>query len=234
MPIARTRELELLDTSVATARADELRGNLRDIRRANRLFGGTRAVINAINPHLERLSTRRRAVRVLDLATGSADIPVAIASLANDRGCQVEIVATDNQPDILAVAAASARAGIVIEPADARTLPYPDDSFDICVLSLALHHFEPDDGIQVLSEMRRVTREVMIVNDLERSRLGLVGAWLFAHAITRNPMTRHDAPLSVRRAYTIPEAKALARAAKWQDMTMRRVLPFRYVLTGSP
>jgi hypothetical protein len=64
--------------------------------------------------------------------------------------------------------------------------------------------------------MRRVARVTPIVGDLARSSLAYAGTWLFAHVTTRNRLTRHDAPLSVRRAYTPAEALALAREAGWR------------------
>jgi hypothetical protein len=75
---------------------------------------------------------------------------------------------------------------------------------------------------------------MMIVNDLERSWAGYAGAWLFGHVLTANRMTRNDAPLSVRRAYTRSEALALAHAASWRAARTRYSLPHRYVLTGRP
>lgn len=232
--MARTSEMELLDTDVASTPVQELRGNLRDIRRANRFFGGTQAVINAVTPHLERLGRQTCPVRLLDIATGSADIPIAIAGLAKRRGWALRLTASDLQPAVLAVAAAAESDDIVVEQADALDLSYENDAFDISVLSLALHHFEPEDGVRALSEMRRVSRHTMIVNDFERCRAGLAGAWLFSRALTANRMTRNDAPLSVRRSYTLPEAVAMARAAGWANVEVRRVIPFRYVLTGTP
>ena len=41
----------------------------------------------------------------------------------------------------------------------------------------------------------------MIVNDLDRGWLWWAGAWLMSHLLTSNRYTRHDAALSVRRAY---------------------------------
>jgi hypothetical protein len=75
---------------------------------------------------------------------------------------------------------------------------------------------------------------MMLVNDLERSWAGYAGAWLFGRLLTSNPMTRNDAPLSVRRAYTRPEALALAHAAGWHGARVRYSVPHRYVLTGRP
>ena len=62
-------------------------------------------------------------------------------------------------------------------------------------------------------EMARVARLGVVVNDLDRRRLGWVGAWLIGHLLTRNRYTRHDAPLSVRRAYRPDEMAAMLRDA---------------------
>ena len=226
--------MELLDQIDGQAPADVLSGNLRDIRRANRWFGGTRAVIRELAPLL-RWSDTSSPLSILDVATGSADIPIALANRARHEGHAVRIVATDVQPDVLTVARAAAEErGIDVELADAVALPYADGSFDVVTLSLALHHFEPDDAKSVLREMGRVARRMMIVNDLERSWTGYAGAWLFGHLLTTNRMTRNDAPLSVRRAYTRPEALALAHAAGWHAARTRYSPPNRFVLTGRP
>lgn len=233
VPLARATHLELLDRLGDRTPAPVLAGNLRDIRRANRWFGGTRAIRDEIAP----LARRKTAgpLAILDVATGSADIPVALVNWADREGHHLRLVATDLQPAVLAVARAAALpARITVEQADALSLPYPDDVFDVVILSLALHHFEPQDAERVLQEMGRVGRQALIVNDLERSRSGYLGAWLFAHLLTANRMTRNDAPLSVRRAYTRPEALALAHAAGWHGARVRSVVPCRYLLTGRP
>jgi hypothetical protein len=74
----------------------------------------------------------------------------------------------------------------------------------------------------------------LLISDLARTLPGYGGAWLFGHLLTRNRLTRHDAPLSVKRAYTPAEALELAQQAGWRRARVRSVLPFRYVLTGQP
>ena len=78
--------------------------------------------------------------------------------------------------------------------------------------------------------MRRVARVTPIVGDLTRSRLGFAATWLYAHATSRNRLMRHDAPLSVRRAYEPGEALALAREAGWRSPRVRREAFFRMTL----
>ena len=64
-----------------------------------------------------------------------------------------------------------------------------------------------------LGELRRVSRLGIVVNDLSRGSLTWIGAWLVTHTVAASRYTRHDGPLSVRRAYTMPEMKALLRRA---------------------
>lgn len=235
MPLRRSSRIELLDQADTGVTTAELRGNLRDIRRANRFFGGTRAVLLTLPNLIRQCHDGVAPVTILDLATGSADIPLAIAARADVHGWDVRITATDAQTEIVAIARAAERERrVTIEQADARDLPYGNGSFDIVLLSLALHHFDSWDAKRVLGEMRRVGRRALVVNDLERSRAGLAGAWLFSRALTTNRLTRHDAPLSVRRAYTPREAQELAHEAGWTATSVRRVAPFRFVMTGRP
>jgi hypothetical protein len=61
--------------------------------------------------------------------------------------------------------------------------------------------------------MRRVARGGVIVNDLLRSWVGYLGALVVPRAMSKNPLFRHDAPLSIRRAYTRSEMATLAARA---------------------
>jgi SAM-dependent methyltransferase len=211
---------------------DELARSLADLRGVNRWLGGTRVVLH----HLEALFDRhpRPSYRIVDLATGSGDIPLQVARWARERDVQVEIVATDNHPATLEFA----RAHTADEPAvrtalaDALALPWPDDAFDVALLSTALHHFDDErDCLRVLREMHRVSRIGLIVNDLARSRTALLGARLLAATVWRtHPVTRHDGPLSVRRAFTPDELRALAARAGLRKAAVRAHVPFRVAL----
>jgi ubiquinone/menaquinone biosynthesis C-methylase UbiE len=116
--------------------------------------------------------------------------------------------------------------------ADGEALPFPDGSFDAVTCTLALHHFEPAAAGALLRELRRVARLSPIVCDLRRSELAYAAAWLWSRT-SRNRLTRHDAPLSVRRAYTPAEALELARAAGWRAPRLQRDPFFRMTLTDA-
>jgi ubiquinone/menaquinone biosynthesis C-methylase UbiE len=206
----RSTELELLDKSGNDPAL--LSGNLADLRRVNRWLGGVRLTLRA----MERLTDDLRpgdALRVLDVATGGADIPAAMADWAKQRRLRAWILATDRSAEILRLAERPGVNRVEFAIADACQLPFADDSFDVATCSLVLHHLDPEAAVSMLREMNRVARRGIIVNDLLRNWPGYAGAWFLGHALTRNPLTRNDAPLSARRAYTRREmAMLLARA----------------------
>jgi ubiquinone/menaquinone biosynthesis C-methylase UbiE len=211
---------------------EELGRSLADLRHVNRWLGGYRVVLH----HLGGLVARhpRPVVRVLDIATGSADIPLKVAAWARRKGIRMEIVATDLHPTTLEWARrhTAGDADVRVEAADALDLPYADGAFDVAVISTALHHFDQRaDLLRVLGEMHRVARVGGIVNDLRRSRPALLGANLLAATVWRtHPVTRHDGPLSVRRAFTAAELDELARAAALPNARAHRHEPFRVAL----
>lgn len=213
----------------------ELAANLRDIRRVNRLGGGTAAVLSEL-PALLSLVPPDREASVLDLGTGSGDIPLAIARWGRRHRRQVRIVASDFSDDILAAASPVVAGEPAIELAhyDARAVHLPDRSFDVVLCSMTLHHFPPDDAVAVLSEMHRLSRHGFVLNDLARSWHGYAGAWLSSRLATRNRMTRHDAPLSVLRAYTPTELEDLLARAGILGAPVRRRPLFRMTAVHQP
>ena len=204
--------VELLDGPLDDPAA--LAANLRDLRRVNRWLGGVALSVAGV----DALAAHREQLTMLDVGTGGADIPMALIERAKRRGRRLKVVGIDSRPEVL-VAAVRARPavatteGLELRLGDGRSLPYPDESFDVAHASLVLHHLSPETAETLLCEMARVARLGVVVNDLDRSWLGWAGAWLLAHLLTADRYTRHDAPLSVRRAYRPEEMTGLLRAA---------------------
>ena len=196
---------ELLDGPLDDPAA--LAANLRDLSRLNRLSGGARLSLRAAR-------TLGEAATILDVGTGAADIPAALLADAQRRGVPLEVTATDSRPEILA-AAALARPGLPTLPgltlavADGRALPFPDASFDVGHASMVIHHLDGDEAVPFLRELRRVSRLGIVVNDLARGPHFWLATWLLTHTVAASRFTRHDGPLSVRRAWTHDEMVAL-------------------------
>ena len=196
----------------------ELAANLRDIRTVNRLAGGVATVLRHL-PGLLSQIPHGRPVEILDLATGCGDIPLRLAAWADRQRRPLYLTVTDRSPEILAEARRTLAGvpGVTFTVCDARAVPFPERSFDVVLCSLALHHFSPGEAVQVLREMDRLSRIGFILNDIRRCLAGFVAAWGASRVATRNRLTRHDMPLSVLRAYTPDELRALLRQAGIHD-----------------
>jgi ubiquinone/menaquinone biosynthesis C-methylase UbiE len=196
----------------------ELTANLQDIRTVNRLAGGVATVLRHL-PGLLSQIPHGRPVEILDLATGCGDIPLSLAAWADRQYRPLHLTVTDRSPEILAEARRTLAGvpGVTFTVCDARAVPMPDRSFDVVLCSLSLHHFAPGEAVQVLREMDRLARTGFILNDIRRCLAGFVAAWGASRVATRNRLTRHDMPLSVLRAYTPNELRALLRQAGIHD-----------------
>ena len=236
-PLPREVErTELLDHPGAP-RA-ELAESLADIARLNRL-GPTRSILAAIEPFFERFDRDWRQGQpggpgplcILDVGTGSADIPVAIARWARRRDRRVSILALDVQPDVIACAAAASRGfpEVRLVAGDALRPPVRAEGVDVAICSLTLHHLPEDAVATLLGLLASVARLGFVVSDLRRGRFAYAAVWLVTRAISRNRLTRHDGPLSVRRAYTRAElarlsARAGLSAMRWYPGPAFRIL----------
>lgn len=212
---AHSDRSELLDAPDIPV--NDLAGNFRDIKLINRWFGGVSLVEKSLRPMLP--SIKGQEIRLLDLAAGVADIPLALARRWGKR-YRVKITVIDLNPAIVELARqAAAKEGLTdfeAHAADVFTYPFALESgppYDFVTCSLAFHHFGREKCLEMLRLMAALARYGFVVNDLERSWFGYLGAKLLGLTLTRHHLTRHDAPLSVLRAFTPAEFVALVDEA---------------------
>lgn len=226
----RVAAAELLDGEVADPA--QLADSFREVYWVNRRLGG----LASLRRHLARQVDRQlegTGLTMLDVAGGTGDVALALSRWAGRRGVRMAVTVLENHPQVLALARARADGEPLLQvyEGDARGLPFPDAAFDLAVCNLALHHFSADEAVQVLREMARVARRGWVVSDLERHPVAYAAARVLAWAVWRNPITRHDGPLSVRRAFTAAEARALVEQAG-VAAEVRREIPWRLAIVG--
>lgn len=225
----RSNEAELMDGSDYSL--DELVENLADLRRVNRYLGGQNALTKRLFPMIETLG--RRKVRLLDIGTGSADIPQMIVEWARARGIDIEFVVLD----LNRIAAQEARRQTIGYPeidvvrADALRLPFADRSFDFVIASLFLHHFENSDAAQLLRGFARVARVAFLVNDLRRHPVAYYSIKLLTRVFTRNRLVRNDAAVSVLRGFSQCDIDEIERESRIKLQAYYH-FPYRIILVG--
>ena len=212
----RRRGPELIDLAPETYSRSEFAGSLADIRKVNRYLGDYHAILKAFSDLASDLVVSGdRPIRVLDVATGSADIPAAIVKWARKHGKDVAVTAVDINPLAVREAAAFTLAypEITVAVADGFSLPFEGGSFDIVLCIKTLHHFSEEDTVRMLKEVNRVSAIGYIVMDLRRSWAAWALISMLTRLFTRNRLTQHDGPMSVLRSYTVPELDDLAGKA---------------------
>lgn len=224
VPRQRNRE-ELLDLGRGTS--SQVRQSLHDIRRINTYLGGASVVLNATLRLLQKHRLQRATI--LDIGTGSADIPQRLIGRAAQQNIAVSIIALDNNFRHLTVARQDMNnaPGVLLLQADGFHLPLPDNSVDVVITSLFLHHFRPPQIVQLLREFHRVARIGWVINDLVRHYVPLIFFRLTWPIFARSYITRHDGTASILRSYTVKEMRDIAVATGIPGISVRSHLLFR-------
>ena len=224
----RNREPEWMDDD--SVDPDQLRRSLAFIRTVNRVFGYTRATLF----HLEQFSASWKpgeTIRLIDFATGSADIPRAILQWADKKGFDIQIVAVDRHADTVRAARQNVNdPRLRIIQADVLNLPFDQAEFDYALTAMFLHHLSDDDVVRVLQTMSRVARRGIIAADLLRNPRAY--AWITLFTLLANPMVKHDARVSVRQAFTRDEVLAIRDCAGIGFASYQQHFGHRFVLAG--
>lgn len=173
-----------------------------------------------------------KTIRLLDIASGAGDVPIALAMLARRDGVALDIVGCDISP--FAVSHATEQACRREIPVTFFLLDVLNDdlptSFDIMTSSLFLHHLDEHDAIRLLKKMAG-SSQLVLINDLIRSTLGYVTALAATKLLSRSPIVHIDGPRSVEGAFTMSEARHLAEAAGLTGAVVSWRFPERFLLS---
>ena len=208
----------------------ELESDLRNIRQLNRYFGSYRL----IEHFLRRWIQPRSRMRILDLATGSGDIPRLVVDFARSAGAEVTVDAVDQQPSTLEIARSLSGDYPEIEFLEGDVLSFGEETYDVVLCSLALHHFKENAAVELLKRSRTLSKRYVLVSDLRRGFLATMGAYLLTALVFRESMTRTDARLSAARAFSFREFQSLAERAGWKNFSHRKFAFARQAIWFEP
>ena len=228
----RSRRPELMDQPGLEAAEHERA--LRGLGRINTLS----RVRSILWPPIERLARLKGGdgpLRVLDLATGGGDTPIALAQRAAARELHLDIAGCDISPQAVQYARSQATArGVHVSffVLDALRQELSSD-YDVLCCSLFLHHLSETDAATLLTRMAAAAQRLVLVDDLVRSRWGYVLALAGCHVLSRSRVVHFDGPTSVAAAYTPGEVLSLAERAGLRGANLTRHWPERFLMTWS-
>ncbi len=225
----RNLQPELLDLDQAPF--EEVKDSLKDVQLVNKYLSGYKVLLNHVMPFLKSHS-ESHPISILDAATGSADQPIALVKYARNLGVPIKVTAIDINAKMISFARQESRKYQEIRflQCNVLSLPFKSESFDLVVNSLSLHHFSWENALIMLKEFSRLARKAVVINDLHRSRIAFGAIWILTRLLTKNRLTRFDAPVSVMNAFTPNELNKLAKEAGWKHFKVVRHFPYRLAL----
>ena len=197
---------ELLDSDSGTA--DEIAAALGDLRHINQWFGGIGTTLSMVEYVARQLDAR--LLSLLEIAAGSGYVPQTVSRRLRKHGVQLQVTLLDRAHSHLRNGSGNGRRAVA---GDALSLPFADSSFDLVSCCLFAHHLSPPQLVQFVNEGLRVCRRAVLINDLVRHPVHLAMAYA-SLPLYRSRITHHDAPASVRQAYTLPEMREMLQRTR--------------------
>jgi ubiquinone/menaquinone biosynthesis C-methylase UbiE len=175
-----------------------------------------------------RLIKNRKNLSILDVGTGVARIPIAIAKRRPD----CEIYAIDYSQNMLKVARENIKKEglehrITLFRMDGESLDFKDSFFDIVICSGMLHHLK--DPTKVLNEIKRVVRRergIIIINDPVRPPNELIlNLMMNIFGLTYNKVMKKEYRDTLYSAFSIKELKEMLTCLGMTGFKMFRSFP---------
>lgn len=189
---------------------NELKQNLIELEVINKFLGGYAVVLDALNKF-----AATKELKITDLGCGGGDTLRAIAKWAKKKNINAELVGIDLNPVMIAYAQSASIAFPEIRYNVANIFDgnLLKERRDIVVCSLFCHHFDDEQLINLLKRMKLMAGTAIIINDLHRHWLAYYGISILTSLFSKTYMVKHDARLSVAKAFTRKEWTSLLASA---------------------
>jgi SAM-dependent methyltransferase len=181
-----------------------------------------------------RRTRRGRPVRVLDVGAGHGGLLFKIGDWARRRRIPVELFGLDVGAEAVESATRAALEEgrkAAFRQGDARDVPFEAGAMDVVLTTFMLHHLPPGDVARVLAEVDRVAAVNFFAFDVRRSLPVVPLLWGILALGAFEAPSRHDAMVSLRRGYSLPEVHALCQAAGMGNVEINAVPPAYWTVT---
>ena len=225
----RSLKLERIDTGDYTP--EEYDRFLYDIRLVNRFAGDRRALQKTLLQEIKKENLPEFSV--LDIGAGSGELLRDVGKFARKQKRRAKLFGSGikrafGKCDLGRIE--KLRRNKIHSGKRSDSLPFADKTFDYAISSLFTHHLTDEQIIKTLQEMKRVVRRKIFIIDLHRQPLAYFFYKIFCIAFRISPLVRHDGSLSILRSFKPEELTVLAQKAGLENISVRKVFPFRLVL----
>ena len=232
--------LNFAERSGQTEIMDDLQGAgpdwhqaLRELKVINRYLGGNKLTIQGIKQLIESSPSREQPLEIADIGCGGGDMLQLIADWGRAKGISMRLYGVDANPHIIAYARENTRAYPEVSylAADIFSDEFHRRRFDIISCCLFTHHFTDEQLVGMLRSLNAQSRLGLVINDLHRHPLAYYSIKLLTRLASRSYMVKHDAPVSVLRAFSRKDWIRILRQADIHQFSIRWKWAFRWMVT---
>jgi 2-polyprenyl-3-methyl-5-hydroxy-6-metoxy-1,4-benzoquinol methylase len=225
----RSAEIEIMDDLAAAGPVIEV--TLKELDTINRLLGGNNVTIDGIK---KLLPDHRKNLVIVDVGCGSGDI-LRIIRRRIRNAKDAKLIGIDANPNIVAYAKAhTSDNGIEFRAIDIFSPEFRNLEFDILTGTLFFHHFTDYQLAEFLGWASSRARIGVVINDIHRHWFAYHSIKLLTAAFSRSEMVRHDAAVSVMRAFKKEELIAILTKAGIRNYEIKWMWAFRWQLIIRP
>ena len=225
----RSYKKELMDD--LTLHSDELKKNLIELRMINFWLGGNLVLVKALNRLKKQgFFKKDRIYTIADIGSGGGDNLIALAKWFKKNHIQVQLTGIDANDFMIEFAKSYCKDydNIDFMKLNVFDISRENQRFDITTCSLFCHHFTNEELTTIFHQIKKITNNYFIINDLHRHKLAYYSIWLLVHLFNGSYLVKNDAPLSVWRAFKKEELKELINPI-WKENQITWVWAFRWM-----
>ena len=210
-----------------------LRKALKDIANVNRLLGGNNITLKAIDEVVSRQPNKE--FTILDVGCGAGAMLRQVADFCRKKDYNVKLIGVDMNPKSLTIAEtySSEYPKITYKQLDIFKADEELVETDILLCTLTLHHFDCMDIVRFLKRFEQITRDQIIINDLQRSTLAYVLFSGFSRIFLKTRIARIDGLISIQRGFLKKDLVSYCKTLKGKSQIQWK-WAFRYLWTITP
>lgn len=189
-----------------------LHQTLRELENINYLLGGNQVTLNGLNQLLEDVPISKD-LHIVDLGCGGGDILKLIRKLLDRKKFTASLTGMDANPNVVKFATNNTPTSYRIdyESLNIFSEDFRARKFDIVTGTLFFHHFTTGQLVAFFKQLKNQASMGLIINDIHRHWFSYYSIKWLTQIFSRSRMVRHDAPLSVLRAFSKDELQGILK-----------------------
>jgi len=188
----------------------------------NKLLSGWKMIFKEyLKPIIEANSG---SAAILDIGCGGGDILQYLDQICRQEGFQVSFTGTDPDPRAKNFFEENCdRNQIRFINKTSEELVEEGSRFDIVISNHLIHHLQDDEILALCRASEKLSKKLVLFNDIERSDFGYGLFALTTPLLFRNSFISADGKLSIRRSFRKDELQTLIP----DSWSVKRKFPFR-------